>query len=407
MSTNRHNRPRGSAARRVAGTRNRPAADDAPSGANTTEHPDAGSSGSAAEESAAQVGAGGAEAAPEPHSEGRDENSSGGAADGTATDEAATDGTANGGIATGGTATGGAATGNAAAEGDVAAEEGVAAGSGGAGTPGAEAGAAAETSSATGAGSAGSADSSGISGSSGADGAAVGSGGSDGAGRTEETAAGTGRRLGSASAKRRSVRAARRGTAGQHRKPESESEGAGTAEEPARAGRLARVRARPVPVLAVVTVLALAFAGWFGYETYSLRYSGAAANAALTDGAATSEVNGQITSAVEKVLSYDHNNVQASEKAADQLLTGSAVDTYNQLFGVVKEQAPKQQLVVTTSVRESAVTRLEGDQAEVLVFVDQRSMRAETGQSNSAPAQLSIGAHREGDTWKINRITLR
>ena len=402
MSTNRHNRPRGSAARRVAGARNRPAAGDARSDANTTEHPAASSSSSGAEEAAAQDGAAAAGAVPEPHVTGAAREPHADESGATATDDTP--------------------AGGAAAEEDVAATD-----SGGAEAAGAETGAAAaETSRATGADNAGNAAGAGGTSSDPDAGSTAGTAdagsedGADGAGAdgtADGAAAGTARTLGSPSGKRRSVRAARRGTAGQHRKPESDpggadsggadSGGADTAQQSARAGRLARLRARPSPVLAVVTVIALAFAGWFGFETYSLRYSGAATNAALTDGATTSEVNGQITSAVEKVFSYDHNNVEASEKAADQLLTGSAVDTYNQLFGVVKEQAPKQQLVVTTSVRESAVTRLEGDQAEVLVFVDQRSMRAETGQSNSAPAQLSIGAHRDGDSWQINRITLR
>ncbi|MHA6805849.1 hypothetical protein [Salinifilum ghardaiensis] len=373
MSTNRHNRPRGSAARRVAGARNRRAGDNAPTGASTAEHTTAGGSGPATEGSAEEQSAPG-----------------GSEAEGTQAPAGAESAAAGTGAAAGDTA---ATSGTGSAEHD----EGAAAAEGAAGedsTP--------EEAAEDGAGAAAA--------EAGPDAAAEGTGaaqdGTDGA-PGGDAGTGSARTLRSPSAKRRSVRAARRGTAGQHRAPEQEPAGADTAGEPARAGRLARVRSRPVPVLTVVTVLALAFAGWFGYETYALRYTGAAANAALTDGAGTSEAKGQITSAVEKVFSYDHNNVQASEKAADRLLTGSAVDTYEQLFGVVKEQAPKQQLVVTASVRESAVTRLEGDRAEVLVFVDQRSMRAGTGQSNSAPAQLSIGAHREGDTWKINNITLR
>ncbi|GAB2746316.1 hypothetical protein GCM10027174_20350 [Salinifilum aidingensis] len=376
MSTNRHNRPRGSAARRVAGARNRRAGDNAPTGASTAEHTAAGGSGPATEGSAEEQSAPGGSEAEGAQAPAGAEGPAAGAAAG---DTAATSGSGSAEHDEGAAAAEGAAGEDSTPE-DAAAEE---AAEDGTGAAAAEAGpgAAAECTGAA---------------QDGTDGAPGGDAGT-----------GSARTLRSPSAKRRSVRAARRGTAGQHRAPEQEPAGADTAGEPARAGRLARVRSRPVPVLTVVTVLALAFAGWFGYETYALRYTGAAANAALTDGAGTSEAKGQITSAVEKVFSYDHNNVQASEKAADRLLTGSAVDTYEQLFGVVKKQAPKQQLVVTASVRESAVTRLEGDRAEVLVFVDQRSMRAGTGQSNSAPAQLSIGAHREGDTWKINNITLR
>ncbi|PKW12928.1 hypothetical protein [Saccharopolyspora spinosa] len=162
---------------------------------------------------------------------------------------------------------------------------------------------------------------------------------------------------------------------------------------------------------AVFTGLAVAvFAGlavWFGIEAYSARFSGAAANEALVSAGATSEVNGQISDAVEKVFSYDFNDTAKTETAARDLLVGSAVQRYDELFKVVREQAPQQQLIVTTTVQTSAVTRLQGDRAELLLFVDQRAMRANTGESNVGPAQISVSAQKQGDRWKITQITLR
>jgi Mce-associated membrane protein len=157
----------------------------------------------------------------------------------------------------------------------------------------------------------------------------------------------------------------------------------------------------------VATVVLAGLAVWFGVGWYGLRYSGPEANEALVSAGATSEVNGQITDAVEKVFSYDFNDTAKTETAARDLLVGPAVQRYNELFAVVKEQAPQQQLIVTTTVKNSAVTRLQGDRAELLLFVDQHAMRANTGESNTGPAQISVSAEKQGDRWKITQITLR
>ncbi|MGP4015286.1 hypothetical protein [Saccharopolyspora sp. 5N708] len=157
----------------------------------------------------------------------------------------------------------------------------------------------------------------------------------------------------------------------------------------------------------IATVVFAALAVWFGIEWYADRYTGSAANEALVSAGATSEVNGQITDAVEKLFSYDFNDTAKTETAARDLLIGPAVQRYNELFAVVKQQAPVQQLIVTTTVKNSAVTRLQGDRAELLLFVDQHAMRANTGESNTGPAQISISAEKHGDQWKISQITLR
>ncbi|MBB5154728.1 hypothetical protein [Saccharopolyspora phatthalungensis] len=157
----------------------------------------------------------------------------------------------------------------------------------------------------------------------------------------------------------------------------------------------------------VATVVLAGFALWFGIETYAVRDTGSAANETLVSAGATSEVNGQISDAVEKVFSYDFNDTAKTETAARDLLVGPAVQRYNDLFALVKQQAPQQQLIVTTTVKSSAVTRLQDDRAELLLFVDQHSMRANTGESNTGPAQISVSAEKQGDRWKITQITLR
>ncbi|RRO12989.1 hypothetical protein EIL87_25330 [Saccharopolyspora rhizosphaerae] len=160
-------------------------------------------------------------------------------------------------------------------------------------------------------------------------------------------------------------------------------------------------------VLWGATALLFALAVFFGVATYTTYNTGSAANEALTSAGATSEVNGQVSDGVEKLFSYDFNDTAKTENAAKDLLVGEAVQKYNELFSVVKQQAPQQQLIVTTTVKNSAVTHLNGDRAEVLVFVDQHAMRANTGESNIGPAQISVSAEKQGDKWKITQLTLR
>ena len=154
-------------------------------------------------------------------------------------------------------------------------------------------------------------------------------------------------------------------------------------------------------VLAAAVVLA-GLATWFGIEAYAARNG----NQALADQAGTSEVNGQISQGVEQIFSYDFADTGKTERAAKDLLVGDAIGEYEQLFTTVKQQAPIQKLVVTTTVKASSVTRLEGDRAEVLLFVDQNATRTDVGgQPSVGPAQVVINAEKQGDRWKISRIS--
>jgi Mce-associated membrane protein len=160
-------------------------------------------------------------------------------------------------------------------------------------------------------------------------------------------------------------------------------------------------------VLLLLTALCSVLAFWFYSEAHALRDKGPGANQALTDAAGTSAVNGQITNAVQQVFSYDFANTAKTENAAKNLLVGPAIQQYSELFATVKQLAPEQKLVVTTTVRTSAVTRLQGDRAQVLLFVDQNAVRTDNGQSNVGPAQISVTAVLQGNQWKIEQIMQR
>lgn len=128
-------------------------------------------------------------------------------------------------------------------------------------------------------------------------------------------------------------------------------------------------------------------------------------NTALLDVAKTAQVKDQVAKATEALFSYDYNNIAKTESAAGDLLVNDEVRAkYNLLMGEVKRLAPQQKMVVTCKVTRSAVIRLEGDRADVMVFVDQSSTRADTNKTTAGSAQLHLNAELQGDKWKITAM---
>ncbi|OLZ56039.1 hypothetical protein [Amycolatopsis keratiniphila] len=155
--------------------------------------------------------------------------------------------------------------------------------------------------------------------------------------------------------------------------------------------------------LVVVGLLLAATAVLFKIQADEV--SGSTNNTALLDVAKTAQVKDQVAKATEALFSYDYNNIAKTETAAADLLVNDDVRAkYNLLMGEVKRLAPQQKMVVTCKVTRSAVIRLEGDRADVMVFVDQSSTRADTNKTTAGSAQLHLNAELQGDKWKITAM---
>jgi Mce-associated membrane protein len=184
-------------------------------------------------------------------------------------------------------------------------------------------------------------------------------------------------------------------------------------------------RRLPIVLGLVLAVLLAGVATWFGLEARRVsrdadrltaeagrlaaqaraRTEGVdAANAALVDPARTAELSGTLRPALEKVLSYDYRDLDATTRAVMDNLTGKALCEYDQLYGEVRRLAPEQRLVLTSKVRELGVTRLERTRASVLVFVDQRTTRADQGQGTASGAQFAVRLENRDGHWKISEF---
>lgn len=170
-------------------------------------------------------------------------------------------------------------------------------------------------------------------------------------------------------------------------------------EVPARRGVVVPV------VLAVVVVLIGGLAAWFGVEWASVR-SSAASNTALTDAATTAQLNGQISAAVNQTFSFDYTNLAKTQRAVQQTYTGLALCEYNEVFKQVKQLAPQEKLVLTTTVQKEGVEQLQGDTARVLLLLEQHDTRATDNQTADSQSMMAVNAVRQGGSWKISALDL-
>jgi Mce-associated membrane protein len=166
----------------------------------------------------------------------------------------------------------------------------------------------------------------------------------------------------------------------------------------------APLRLRLPVVLGVATVLLGGFGAWATVQAHNERAANAQQNLALTNGAATSAVRHQVSSAIQAIFSYSYTDTARTRRDAQNLLTGPAIRQYDQLFSLVQKDAPTQKLVVTTSVTNSGVEFLTGNRARVLIFANQQDSRAGTGQTSYAGAMFAVNAVLTGSTWKISNI---
>ncbi|MBO1333130.1 hypothetical protein [Streptomyces sp. VRA16 Mangrove soil] len=184
----------------------------------------------------------------------------------------------------------------------------------------------------------------------------------------------------------------------------------GASAQPARTSAPRTVHpGRLLIALCALTLLLGAFAGWSHARAHSLTHTSATRNTALTDPARTSQVKGRAEKAVNALFSYDYANPQSNEKATATLLTGKAVDQHRTLLAPVLTRAKKQKTVVTTTVTDSAVERIDGDRARVLVYADQSSTstaaKTKAGSAaNYGGAMLAVDLVLKNGHWLVSAI---
>lgn len=164
------------------------------------------------------------------------------------------------------------------------------------------------------------------------------------------------------------------------------------------------VRRALVPGLLTVVALLLVAAGIVLLVGSGSGSGGDASNGALVDQAETTQVIGQVSQALDQVLSYDYTKPDANEQAAAQLLVGDASTQYKTLFTALQSKADGQKLTLVAKSVVAGVSNLSSDKADLLVFLDQKSTRASDQATSTSAAQIQVSAVKQGDEWKISGL---
>ena len=129
-------------------------------------------------------------------------------------------------------------------------------------------------------------------------------------------------------------------------------------------------------------------------------------NRALIDRAATSAAIDAVTSLSEDLFSFTYTDLKAHEAKFGRLTTGEFSRQYADVFATFTTEATAQQATLTSTVVDSAVLVLQDGHAVVLVFLDQETSSARTGQKTESGAMFSATINRVDGDWKFADIDL-
>lgn len=119
---------------------------------------------------------------------------------------------------------------------------------------------------------------------------------------------------------------------------------------------------------------------------------------------ATSAAQSAAEQAIVPVLSYDYEDLEADQQLATSYLTSSYRKDYDQLFGVIEDNAPSTQTKVTAEVIASGIVRSGKDRVDVLVFVDRPTTNKLTPEPVTYKDQVTVTMQKVGEDWLIDNL---
>ncbi len=147
-------------------------------------------------------------------------------------------------------------------------------------------------------------------------------------------------------------------------------------------------------LLAVALVASAGVAGWLYFNQYrpDQQTNAAAAKVAL-DAAKSGTV---------ALLSYSPETLDKDFAAAKSQLTGDFLSYYTQFTEQIVTPAAKEKSVKTTaSVVRAAVSEIQPDSAEVLVFINQTTTSKENPDGAFAASSVKVGLKKIDGAWLI------
>ena len=119
---------------------------------------------------------------------------------------------------------------------------------------------------------------------------------------------------------------------------------------------------------------------------------------------ATSQAQAAAEQAIVPVLSYDFESLEADQDRAASYLTSSYREDYDQLFGVIADNAPSTRTKVEAEVVASGIVRSGQDRVDVLVFVDRPTTNKLTPEPVVYKDQVTVTMQKVGDDWLVDNL---
>ena len=178
-----------------------------------------------------------------------------------------------------------------------------------------------------------------------------------------------------------------------------------TSRTPARrTPRDARSRRRPpaqlgailgVVLVAAALVVSAGVAGWLYFYQYRVDQQ--------TDAAAANVALEAAKSGTVALLSYSPDTLDKDFAAAKSNLTGDFLSYYTQFTEQIVTPAAKEKQVKTVAaVIRAAVSEIQPDSADVLVFINQTTTSKENPDGAFAASSVKVGLKKIDDRWLIN-----
>ena len=119
---------------------------------------------------------------------------------------------------------------------------------------------------------------------------------------------------------------------------------------------------------------------------------------------ATRQAQSAAERAIVPVLSYNAAHLEQDQQTADGYLTADYRKKYDQLFEVIKQNAPRTKTVVTAQVVASGVVRSGDDRVSVLVFVNRPTTNKQVKTPVVYKDQVTVTMQKVGNDWLIDDL---
>lgn len=146
--------------------------------------------------------------------------------------------------------------------------------------------------------------------------------------------------------------------------------------------------------VALLTAAAVGVTAWLWYDRPSDE----------TVESSTRAAQAAAETAIVPILSYDALHLDEAQAAAQTYMTTDYQKKYDQLFAVIRDNAPNTKTVVTAQVIDSGIVRSGEDRVDVLLFVD----RPTTNKLEKTPViykdQVTVTMQKVGSDWLVDDL---